>query len=130
MIAVIIGSILLMFGIIFLVAGFCIGDDVLGATGIILFMCAVLIIVLPLYMGKSIYKQNNTDLLYEKESIEYLLENNPTYHTYEKAKEYNDKIDNNNNYFCRFNKEDRSEFKINLDKYIITIDKETNNESN
>lgn len=78
----------------------------------------ILVLILSLCAGESIYKQDNTKLLEEKEYIEYCLDSKPSLYVIEQAKEYNYKVQDGNNYWCRFNIEDRNEYLIDIDKYI------------
>ena len=84
--------------------------------GITLF--AIVMLIIALMCGKSIYKQDNTDILFEKQAIEYCLENDNNIFIIEKAQKYNKEVDSGNNLWCRFSIEDRSEFKIDIDKYL------------
>ena len=83
----------------------------------VLTLGCICIFVAVLTVGKSIYKQDTTNLLSEKAQIEYLLENNLDETAIKMAEKYNEKIENGNNYIYRFSIEDRSSFKISLEKY-------------
>jgi len=78
----------------------------------------IIILVTSLFVGKSIAKKDTVKYLTEKEQIEYILENKISLYSIEKAKEYNRKVQNGNNYWCRFNIEDRSAYLIDIDSYI------------
>lgn len=118
MIALIVSILVFILGIFLIICGI-IGDEnqpfIIGFTGLII-MCIILLI--SLNFGKSIYKQDNTKSIAKKEQIEYLLENNISSYVIEQAQKYNEEIDAGNNYWCRFSIEDRSEFKIDIDKYL------------
>ena len=118
MIAVIIGIVMVVMGILLLIFGIKDDMDDLVGFGVGVLLAVILVITLPLLCGKSIYKTDTTKLLTEKENIEYLLETKPSLYAIKEAETYNSNIEFGNNYFCRFSKEDRSEFKINIDKYI------------
>ena len=118
MIAVIIGIVMVVMGILLLIFGIKDDMDDLVGFGVGVLLAVILVITLPLLCGKSIYKADTTKLLTEKENIEYLLETKPSLYAIKEAETYNSNIEFGNNYFCRFSKEDRSEFKINIDKYI------------
>ena len=90
-------------------------DGFIGAFAFALILICILVGCLML--GESIEK-SNFDYFEEKAQIECLLENHLNYDTIKKAKAYNDNVDFGNNYWCRFNIEDRSEYKIDIDKYI------------
>ena len=83
----------------------------------VLTLGCICIFVAVLTVGKSIYKQDTTNLLSEKAQIEYLLENNLDATAIKMAEKYNEKVENGNSYIYRFSIEDRSEFKISLEKY-------------
>ena len=118
MIALIVMIILSAILILGLVSAFiekwCIEDKIIFS--VLLFGCISLFVV-ALIGGKSIYKQDTTELLKEKTQIEYLLENNFNEAAIKMAEKYNEKVDSGNDYFFRFDIENRSEFKISLEKY-------------
>ena len=116
MIAVIISIILVIVGIVVIIYS-CVNDNTL-VYGVGFIMVAFWLSFAALINGRSIYKQDNTELLMEKQTIEYVLENEPDYYIFEKAKEYNREINKGNNYFCRFNIEDRSKLEIDIYKYF------------
>ena len=118
MIAVIIGVVMVVMGILLLIFGIKDNFDELVGIGGGVLLAVILVITLPLLCGKSIYKTDTTKLLPEKENIEYLLETKPSLYAIKEAETYNSNIEFGNSYFCRFSKEDRSEFKIDIDKYI------------
>lgn len=119
MIAVIVGSMFFVLTVIAFVTAFKDRGDIAAASvGILTFIAMAIVIILPLSIGKSIYKQDNRRILREKESIEYILETQPSYYIIKEAETYNSNIELGNNYFCRFSIEDRSEFKIDIDKYL------------
>lgn len=92
------------------------GDD--GFVGAFAFASILICILIgSLVLGGSI-KKSKFDYFEEREQIECLLENHLNYDTIEKAKSYNDNVEIGNNYWCRFSIEDRSEYKIDIDKYI------------
>lgn len=78
----------------------------------------IIALVMSLSTGKSITKKDITKYLTEKEQIEYILENKLSLYSIEQAKEYNHKIQEGNNYWCRFNIEDRGAYLIDIDSYI------------
>jgi len=78
----------------------------------------VMILAVALGTGRSISKVNTEKYFLEKEHIEYMLENKPDLYIIEQAKSYNHKIQIGNNYWCRFNIEDRSAYLIDIEKYI------------
>ena len=91
-------------------------DD--GFIGAFVFASFVICVLAgSLVLGGSI-KKSNFDYYEEKAQIECLLENHLNYDTIKKAKSYNDNVEIGNNYWCRFNIEDRSEYKIDIDSYI------------
>ena len=118
MIAVIISIILVIVGVVVIIYNH-VNYSITSGLGLLCITVAFWISLTALIIGQSIYKQDNTKLLMEKQTIEYVLENKPDYYIFEKAKEYNHEVNNGNNYFCRFNIEDRSEFEINIGKYLV-----------
>ena len=116
MITLIISVILVILGIILFIIALLIDSEKALATGLCLILIPTFITITCLVFGKSIYKQD-VDLK-EKEQIEYLLENRLDLYSIEQAEDYNKEIEFGNNYWCRFNIEDRSEYKIDIDKYL------------
>jgi len=80
------------------------------------FMFALVISIGSLYCGRSIYKQK--DMLIKKHITEIVLNNEVSYDTIKEAEKYNRDVQYGNNYWCRFNIEDRSEYIINIDSYL------------
>ena len=118
MIALIIGVILFISGVALLICGVKYGDDGCVGGGVIFTIVPFAFVLLALLAGASIYKTNTKKKLEEKRYIEYCLETQPSYYVIQEAEHYNNSIERGNNYFCRFNIEDRSEFIINIDDYL------------
>ena len=118
MIAVIIGGILFILGVIILIVAIIGGSDTAAGLGVAGIATCVLLIPICLITGRSIHKKDMSEYLLRKEQIEYLLENAPSLYTVEEARKYNNSIEQGNNYLCRFTLEDRSEYKIDIDGYI------------
>ena len=117
MFATIVLGIIIILSIFLLIVCILSEDEHFGIPlGLTLF--AIVMLIISLICGKSIYKQDNTDILFEKQAIEYCLENDNNIFIIEKAQKYNKEIDSGNNLWCRFSIEDRSEFKIDIDSYI------------
>ena len=92
------------------------GFQIMSAIGSVF---AISFLVISLASGGSVKKFNNEDkLLRERHKIEILLEVDYCYDTIKDAVNYNKKVDNGNNYWCRFKLEDRSYLKIDIDSYI------------
>jgi len=118
MIATIVIGLLLIIAILALIL-FCCNEIIEGISIIILLITGLIIaLVISLSMGKSFTKKDMTKYLTEKEQIEYLLENKLSLYSIEQAENYNYKIQQGNNYWCRFNIEDRSAYLIDIDSYI------------
>lgn len=120
---------LLLILLIFLLIIFCIdgiadGAVFCGAASVVF----IIILAVSLCTGKSIYKQDNTKLLEEKEYIEYCLDSKPSLYSIEQAEKYNNKVQLGNNHWCRFNIEDRSAYLIDIDSYIKVKKAEENGE--
>ena len=126
MIAVIIGSVLFVLGAIILIVGIIGGSENVAGLGIVGIVVCAFLIPVCLITGRSIHKKDISKDLLRKEQIEYLLENAPSLYTVEEARKYNNSIEEGNNYLCRFTREDRSEYKIDIDSYI----KEWKNDDN
>lgn len=116
MITLIISIIAVILGIILFIIALLIDEEKALVAGLCLILMPTFITITCLVFGKSIYKQN-VDLR-EKEQIEYLLENRLDMYAIAQAEDYNKAIEFGNNYWCRFNIEDRSEYKIDIDKYL------------
>ena len=86
-------------------------------------ICVVFILVcggaltLCLTSGESI-KKSSYDYFEEKSQIEYLLENSPNMYVIKLAEKYNSKVQNGNDYWCRFTIENRDEYLIDIDTFI------------
>ena len=126
MIATIAVGIFIIMGIVMVIIGIKGKSSEFIAPGILLMAGMSVFLFIALGQGISIYKCDNTKRLQEKEMIEYCLENNPSYYIIQEAEEYNKDVEQSNNYFHRFTIEDRSEFKIDIDKYIIKQKDTTN----
>ena len=122
MIATIVCSILVILAVLLIIVAFMIDNGSPVCASIILLCIVALVLPISLVNGKSLYKQDMQDVLkkylVEKEEIEYILENHPSMYIIDQAKAYNSKIEVGNNYWCRFNIEDRSEYLIDIDYYI------------
>lgn len=82
-------------------------------------------LILCLIDGGSI-KKSSYDYFEEKSQIEYLLENNPSMYVVKLAEKYNNKVQDGNNYWCRFTIENRDEYLIDIDDYIKDNNQEVN----
>lgn len=118
MIAVIVCSIVFIMEIILIICGDTNKTSEFLGMGIVVTVFSIFIVAAALCCGKSIYKKDNTKILIGKENIEYLLKFKPSLYIIKEAETFNTNLEFGNNYFCRFSKEDRSEFKIDIDKYI------------
>lgn len=86
---------------------------------IVIFSISFITLFISLMTGISIYKwENKNKLLYEKKGIELTLNENLNYDILKDAEKHNKEIQKGNNYWCRLNIEDRSEFLINIDEYL------------
>ena len=87
----------------------------------------ILTLFLSLFAG---YSKPNQEEIIETERYEYMLENGKI--DTELVKdifEHNRSVEIGNNLWCRFTIEDRGEYIIDLDEYLVQSE-ETNNESN
>ena len=112
MIIVLIGSIFIF------IEGLKAHEDSLWTLGIFVFVLFSAMLLLGLNAGESIYKQDLKRINARKESIVLTLENSPSTFIIKEAEDYNRDIEHGNNYFFRFNIEDRSEFLIDIDSYL------------
>ena len=92
--------------------------DIKEGMGVCIGVALFFIILLAISLGNGISIKKQNINIQKKEYIEYALENNPSLYVFEQAQDYNREIEAGNNLWCRFNIEDRSEYKIDIDKYI------------
>ena len=118
MIAVIVCSLLFILAVLLIIVAIVIADDTPVWVCIVLVCIVAFVLPISLVNGKSIYKQDVSEYIAEKEEIEYILENKPSMYIIEQAKEYNNKVQTGNNLWCRFNIEDRSEYMIDINSYF------------
>ena len=114
MIATIIFGILIIIGIIIFIDS--LHNNDFSTTGLFGFFTVLFIILLftSLMVGYSW----EGDIV-EKKRIEYIIENTtPNWDALKEAQEYNKDVMSGNNYWCRFTIEDRSEWLIDIDKYL------------
>jgi len=120
MISLIVGIIMLLIGILAIVSyvksDFKVEMEFLTFVAAFCCSASVIVPIISLYLGMSIYKQK--DMLLEKHIIEIVLNNEVSYDTIKEAEKYNRDVQYGNNYWCRFNIEDRSEYIINIDSYL------------
>ena len=114
MIAIIVCGIFIIISTLFAIEGI-VKRDENEFVALPIIVAIVSIIALSISLG---WGNKSITTLEEKEQIECLLENHLNYDTIHRAKVYNDNVEFGNNYWCRFNIEDRSEYKIDIDKYI------------
>ena len=97
-----------------------------SSVNIITGLTAVLLVT-SLFVG---YRKSNKEMIIETEYYEHMLENGKI--DTELVKdifEHNRSVEIGNNLWCRFTIEDRSEYIIDLDEYLVTSE-EASNESN
>lgn len=130
MISLIIGIIMLLIGIMAIIIYIKNDDDIkltfLFFISAFCIICSIYIPLISLRCGMSIYKQR--DMLLKKHIIETVLNNEVSYDIIKEAEKYNHDVQYGNNYWCRFNIEDRSEYIINIDSYLEQSNKEGESE--
>lgn len=126
MLAVIIGIIVFIISVTLIVFACICDKNGPFAVGVVMFFIICFMLPVSLIAGRSIYKRNNTEMLVKREQIKYLLKNNTSIYVIEQAQYYNNEVDFGNNLWCRFSIEDRSEYKIDIDKYIKVLEDEQN----
>lgn len=104
-------------------------DEMTGWLIVLILVCGFLLAI-SLAFGRSITKTDINKELQKKNQIEYILENAPSLFAIEQAEEYNYSIDYGNNYWCRFNIEDRDIYKIDIEKYISELSNKRLEEDN
>lgn len=113
MISVIIGLVFCLLGIIIIVISIVEDEDGLAA-GLVIILAALFVVGFSHGMGYKSFSPN----LEEKAYIENALKTNPSMFIIEKAEDYNKNIDSGNNLWCRFSKEDRSVYYIDINSFI------------
>ncbi len=130
MISLIVGLIMLSMGLLAIVLYVKHDDDIkltfLFFIAAVCFAASIYIPLISLSFGMSIHKQKN--MLFKKYIIETVLNNEVSYDIIKEAEKYNHDVQYGNNYWCRFNIEDRSEYIINIDSYLEQSNEEGKSE--
>lgn len=127
MIATIIGILLILLGITLLI--FAIKEGESELIPMLLTILGIFVIAVSLVIGSSPYKEKDKYLA-KKHIIESAMQMEVSYGTIKEAEKYNRSIEGGNNYWCRFNIENRDSLKIDIDGYLKDIDRKIEEWSN
>ena len=115
--AVIVGIIIAIAGVLFTFLSKKYDEEFCAFCCIFCWIVALFGVLISLEFGY--YSFDRESFLQEKAEIEYLLEkNNADLSLFREAEKHNIRVDNGNNLWCRFEIEDRSEYKIDIIKIL------------